>query len=319
MLQKQPMNDDHAKDPQSAQASLVLYCLIRREPAQGQPDRFLLIEKRGFPAFPPTKLRPGEDLYHAMKRPMERDLKLPPGSHYPEKELEAIPSHGESPRYPGLTKHWFLYPVTVSLTAEGWAQLSNSSVPLHWWTLDEVLANSTEPNIIAIATYLKANQSRLGETPSVPSMDALACRWMAEHSGGVRIVRDRDIRRILAAGSRAFNLRVADPYLPHQKQGLGFTWSFFTPKDKQECHFASWLEPEGLGTVIKAAAEGELAGVGRLGVAGKTTCKDCSMKGLCAMHPIMGELISQYGLQYEQRDYARIAELGNQAEASQWP
>jgi hypothetical protein len=67
-------------------------------------------------------------------------------------------------------------------------------------------------------------------------MAALAAHWEAQNSGGVRVVRDRDIRRILAAGDRAFNLRVADPYLPYPKQRLGFAWSFFTPKDKQDLH-----------------------------------------------------------------------------------
>ena len=42
--------------------------------------------------------------------------------------------------------------------------------------------------------------------------------------------------RIVDAGDRAFNLRVADPYLRYQMQGQGFTWSFFTHKDKQDCH-----------------------------------------------------------------------------------
>ncbi len=151
---------------------------------------------------------------------------------------------------------------------------------------------------------------------------------------------------------------MADPYLPYQKQGLGFTWSFFTPKDPQDlhvhglpaveiygvfegrlqlwhkpmnqrgactwiyltlqpgdwaeveplhCHFACWLDREGLGTVVKAAGEGELAGVGKLGVAGKTTCKDCNMKPQCLPHPHMEKLIEQYALPYEQRDYDRIA------------
>lgn len=29
---------------------------------------------------------------------------------------------------------------------------------------------------------------------------------------------------------------IGDPYLRYQMQGLGFTWSFFTHKDGQDCH-----------------------------------------------------------------------------------
>jgi hypothetical protein len=67
-------------------------------------------------------------------------------------------------------------------------------------------------------------------------MDALSSHWAARNKSGVRHVKATDIREILDAGNRAFNLRVADPYLAYQKQGLGFTWSFFTPKDTQDVH-----------------------------------------------------------------------------------
>jgi hypothetical protein len=156
---------------------------------------------------------------------------------------------------------------------------------------------------------------------------------------------------------------VADPYLPYQRQGLGFTWSFFTPADRQDlhvhgmpavevygvmegrlqlwhkpvnqrgarawqrqelaagdwaevdpllCHFAAWLTPRGLGTVFKAAGTGELAGVGKIGVAGKTTCRDCHMAGRCEHHPVLDQLVAQYQLPYTERDYQTIAELGRQ-------
>jgi hypothetical protein len=44
-------------------------------------------------------------------------------------------------------------------------------------------------------------------------MDALACHWARFHDGGVRVVTAESVRRILVAGDRALNLRVADPYL----------------------------------------------------------------------------------------------------------
>ena len=356
------------------EASMVLYCLLRRKAKEGQPTQFLMIQKQGFPTFPPTKFRPGEDLYHALVRPMEEDLGLPAGSYFPEEELPMIPNAGESPRYPGLAKQWYLYPVVVSLTEAASAQLAKPAKHLQWSTLEEVISSAAEPNVMAIARYLRdKHPGLLADVPAGPSMDALACRWAAMSRGGVRVAKRSDITAILDAGSRAFNLRVADPYLPYQKQGLGFTWSFFTPKDKQDvhvhglpaveiygvlegrlqiwhkpmnqrgvrtwqcetlgagdwaeveplhCHFACWLDKEGLGTVIKAAAGGELAGVGRIGEKGKTTCRDCSMRKCsiegsgtqdgtplhwCQMPPAMTGLVEEYDKPFEQRDYARIA------------
>ena len=70
-------------------------------------------------------------------------------------------------------------------------------------------------------------------------MDALARKWRAKNRSGVSILDRGTLDTILQAGPRAFNLRVADPYLRHQKEGLGFTWSFFTNKDLQDLHVHS--------------------------------------------------------------------------------
>jgi hypothetical protein len=353
---------------------MVLYCLIRRQ-LEGKSPQFLMIRKQGHPTFPPTKFRPSEDLYSALVRPMEEDLGLPKGSYFPEEELPMIPNAGESPRYPGMAKTWHLYPVTISLTKEALGRLNEkveapssrlekSKADLMWWSLDEVFFQAEEPNVLTIANYLRDHRSELlTEAISGPSMDALASQWAASYEGGVRVVRGEDIRAILDAGPRAFNLRVADPYLPYQKQGLGFTWSFFTPKDKQDvhvhglpaveiygilegrlqlwhkpmnhrgvrtwqcqvleagdwaeveplhCHFACWLTPQGLGTVLKAAATGELAGVGKLGTSGKTVCRDCSAQKQCLIPPSMSELLKEYAKPYGERDYGRIATITEQ-------
>ncbi len=69
-----------------------------------------------------------------------------------------------------------------------------------------------------------------------PHMDALAREWLSHNLRGVRHLSKKTLDEILDAGDRAFNLRVADPYLRYQMQGQGFTWSFFTHKDKQDCH-----------------------------------------------------------------------------------
>lgn len=346
--------------------SIVLYCVIRKKCNVRNLVLFFLIKKQNHFSFPPTKFRSSEGLYQALVRPMEEDLGLPPLSYYPENELGMIPNEGESPRYPGLTKQWYLYPVDMSLTPEAAASLKANDEDSVWWTLDEILQNAREPNVRAIAKSILQRNLELQESVHTrPSMDALASHWAARNKGGVRHVRAEDIRGILDSGSRAFNLRVADPYLPYQKQGLGFTWSFFTPKDTQDvhvhslpaveiygviegrlqvwykpmtdrgvrtwrcvtleagdwlelealnCHLAFWITPQGLGTVIKAAGSGELAGIGKIGVAGKTICKDCNVHRQCLMHPRMIQLVEEYSKPFEKRDYSRISALATQLE-----
>ncbi len=320
-------------------------------------------------------------MYVALDRIFEGDFGLPRKSFYPERELAPIANAPEGPRYEGLPERWLLYPVLVSLTPDAASVLDEyrrhcepAELGASWLTLDELAAATDEPNVHAIIGFLRsmAAKETLEKAPSVPSMDARANYWARFHDGGVRIVRGETVKGILARGDRAFNLRVADPYLPYHRQGLGFTWSFFTPKDKQDlhvhglpaveiygvlegrlqlwwkpmnarsvrvwenrilesgdwaeveplhCHFAAWLTPEGLGTVIKAAGSGELAGVGRLGVSGKTICdwsdgrdvkeidkkqKRCSNYGCCLFPPVLNTLMSEYAKPYAERDYNRI-------------
>jgi hypothetical protein len=76
----------------------------------------------------------------------------------------------------------------------------------------------------------------LAAAPAHPSMDALARKWRVRNRHGVSFLDRHTLDKILAVAPRAFNLRVADPYLPHQRQGIGFTWSFFTHKDPQDVH-----------------------------------------------------------------------------------
>ena len=342
--------------------SMVLYCLVRRNGADG-PDQFLVRRTTRGWTFPPTKFRDGEDLYSALVRPMEQDIGLPAGSYYPEIELQPIENAKRSLKYAGLTSRWYLYPVDVSITGEARAQLDSQPDGFCWMSLDELAGASDEPNVHVIVEHINGNPLPPPQTD--PSMDALASAWCHMNQGGVRIARDADIRRILSAGGRAFNLRVADPYLPYQRQGLGFTWSFFTPKDKQDvhvhgmpavevygvfeghlqvwhkpmnqrgvrtwhratlgtgdwlevdplhCHFAFWVTDYGLGTVFKAAGEGELGGVGRIGEKGKTICKDCPVHGQCQLHPAMLPLVEQYARPFVERDYSLIARMSQISE-----
>jgi mannose-6-phosphate isomerase-like protein (cupin superfamily) len=342
---------------------MVLYCLLRRNGANGNVE-FFMVRKQAHLTFPPTKFRPGENLSKALVRPLEEDLSLPRGSYYPEEELEMIPHHGNSIRYPGLTKQWYLYPVTISLTSDAVTQLEALNPKAEWMTIDQMLSKMKEPNVLEIAAYIKDKRPDLLDTAIAgPSMDALASDWASRNDGGIRVVRNQKLQEILDVGSRAFNLRVADPYLPYQKQGLGFTWSFFTPKDKQDihvhgqpaveiygvlegrlqiwfkpmnqrgvrswqkmtleagdwaevealyCHFAFWVGRQGKGTVIKAAAGGELAGVGKIGQAGKTVCRDCNVQNQCMQHPRMMELMVEYQKEFNERDYEKIAMLASE-------
>ena len=228
-----------------AGARVVLYCLVSRRTDSAGPVEFLLMDKTDAPTFPATRFRSREDLYRALVRTMEADLSLPHGVYFPEQELDMLPSAGSSHRYPGLARQWHLYPVFVSLTQEGWQKLKESPVPSRWMTLDAIRATIQEPNVSAMAADLQARTQSTAQDPRLdlaslasraPSMDALASAWAAAQDSGVRMVQGAAVQRILGAGDRAFNLRVADPYLPYQRQGLGFTWAFFTPKDKQDIH-----------------------------------------------------------------------------------
>ena len=360
------MANETAAGAETPPAHMVLYCLLCRKAPGEQSARFLLIRKHGQPTFPPTKFRPGEDLYHALVRPMEQDLGLPAGSYFVEEELPMIPNAGESPRYPGLSKKWYLYPVMVSLTDDAFARLEKAGDQMLWWRVDEILVYAQEPNILAIANYLpKYRHDLLVQSPHGPSMDALASRWAAAQESGVRLVRDADMRRILDAGSRALELRAAAPYQPYQKQAMGLMWSFCTPKDALDvhvhglpaveiygviegrlqlwhkpmnergvrtwrcqtlqagdwaevdplhCHSACWLDRQGMATVIKSAAVGELPGVGKLGVSEKTTCEHCNVQRQCVIHPQLLELLKEYSKPYEERDYARIAAIAKEGE-----
>jgi hypothetical protein len=191
------------------------------------------MEKQGRYSFPSTRFRPGEGLYSALVRPMEEDLSFPADSYYPEMELSMIPCQGDCGRYIGIKRTWYLYSVDLSLASSAHMRLTELKEHAMWWTLDEILEKAEEPNVLAIAEHLQRQYADLANRVyQSASMDVQDCHWSGHRPGGVRLVRGTEIRTILAAGDRAFNLRVADPYLPYQKQGLGFTWSFFTAKDK---------------------------------------------------------------------------------------
>jgi hypothetical protein len=351
-------------------SSVVLFCIIRRIREDKTEVEYLLMPKiASEPSFPATKFHNDEELYNAIDRILRGDLNLDENSFFPEVELPMLRNRRESRHYPGLEKDYFLCPVEISLTERAWEQLERNK-SLLWYTLDEIPHKTNEPNILAIVKQLnedinhdikKEGNYVLGPVKRRPTMDALANMWAKQNNGGIRKLNKNTISEILGTGNRAFNLRVADPYLAYQRQGLGFTWSFFTPKDKQDihvhsqpaveiygildgefvlwhkpmyergalvwkrevlnsgdwievealnCHFGYWSTREGYGTVIKAAGAGELAGIGRIGVSGKTICKECQVEKQCQKHPAILPILQEYQKVFEERDWELITERG---------
>jgi hypothetical protein len=349
-------------------SSVVLFCIIRRIRENRNEAEYLLMPKMGYQlSFPATKYRNNEDLYTALERIITGDLYLDQDSFFPEAELPMLKNRKESHQYPGLEKDYYLYPVEISFTQKGWEQLEKISTQF-WYTLNEIPQKTNEPNILAIVRQLSEitvsdnnpeGNPVMSSVKREPTMDALASRWAKKNNEGVRKLQKNTILNILNSGDRAFNLRVADPYLPYQRQGLGFTWSFFTPKDKQDihlhgepaveiygvfegqfvlwhkpmyergalvwtkevltpgdwievealhCHFGYWATKGGYGTVIKAAGAGELAGVGRIGVSGKTICKECPVEKQCQKHPEMLPMLKEYQKVFGERNWDLIGQ-----------
>ncbi len=279
--------------------------------------------------------------------PAMREIGLGDDDFVLEKEID--PAEETIPAvHSGVTKHFVVYPVDVWVAPE-LREAVREKVTGVWLTAAEALAHPRiSPTAHAVIRMITAREAELDKryaaapheeekdevpkrllipVPERPSMHGLACKWFAKNRGGVRHLPAATLREILETGPRAFNLRVADPYLRYQRQGIGFTWSFFTHKDGQDIHVHSapsveiygviegrllvWWKPyhdqgtaawshrilgpgdwievdalhchavrwegEGKGVVFKAGP-GPLAGVGRLGVAGKTKCEECICK-----------------------------------------
>jgi hypothetical protein len=101
---------------------------------------------------------------------------------------------------------------------------------------EQFQAHPPKPEQARDAHEAEALRRLFGTVSDRPGMDALAREWLSHNLHGVRHLDKKTLDKVLAVGDRAFNLRVADPYLRYQMQGVGFTWSFFTHKDKQDCH-----------------------------------------------------------------------------------
>jgi mannose-6-phosphate isomerase-like protein (cupin superfamily) len=207
-------------------------------------------------AEPDTPFRRGESLERYIDDVAMNELGLANEDFALEQELSAaaitMPSIKER-----VEKRFLIYPVDVWVKPRARAALKDK-LNGEWLTPAESIAH---PQIApSAAAVFKAILSREGElakryeqdpvtelreenphrllvsVPEQPSMYALARKWFVQNKTGVRHLPKPALDRILDTGNRAFNLRVADPYLRYQMQGLGFTWSFFTHKDNQEIH-----------------------------------------------------------------------------------
>ncbi len=193
------------------------------------------------------------------------EWKLHSNAYDVDQEVEAIdldmgsPTQKDEQGQPLMT-HYTVYPVELWVAPEQREPLSKH-LKGRWLTCDEALVEpQLSPTARKVFEALKKRREDFKEKPpdseqekrlalqaealgrlfspvsDRASMDALAREWLSHNLHGVRHLTRQTLYEILDAGDRAFNLRVADPYLRYQMQGQGFTWSFFTHKDEQDLH-----------------------------------------------------------------------------------
>ena len=185
---------------------------------------------------------------------VEQDLRLKKADYVIEQEIEPAVAEMVSPTRGEMTKYE-IYPVDVWVDPAHQDKLQEN-VKGEWIRCEQGIEDPRLSHTArAVFLLLKEREAKLdkryaseGENaPEAPrrllrgvarhpSMDGLAKKWLAENRNGVRHLPGKTLDEILAVGTRAFNLRVADPYLRYQMQGIGFTWSFFTEKDPQDVH-----------------------------------------------------------------------------------
>ena len=193
------------------------------------------------------------------------DLHLPENAYDVDHEFEAVEHAMEAPTQKDghdqpLLTHYTVYPVEIWVAPEQREPL-RQRLGGQWLTCEEALAEPTlSPTARRVFEELRNRYEDFQKKPPDPEkekrnvlqaealrrlfspvtnragMDALAKEWLSHNLHGIRHLPKKTLHEILDAGDRAFNLRVADPYLRYQMQGQGFTWSFFTHKDRQDCH-----------------------------------------------------------------------------------
>jgi hypothetical protein len=219
---------------------------------------YLALPAKKTVAEPLAEFIQGTPLDHYVEQVVGAELQVPNDAYALEGELQAVHTVMPTPTQPGheLT-HYTIFPLDLWVDP---AERANLCARLNgeWLTCAGAVVHPqispTAKRLFEVlpqregtldAYYSRNPQDErqqgaprrlLKTVPDRPSMDALALKWLGRNLGGVRHLDRSTLATILDAGSRAFNLRVADPYLRYQMQGVGFTWSFFTDKDSQDCH-----------------------------------------------------------------------------------
>lgn len=245
------------RDMRERQVKFLLYPHPTWRGPDGTP--FLVLPTDKTVAEPDAAFRLGESLEAYVDALMAGELGLRPEDYALEQELPAAEASIPSV-HAGVEKHFVIFPLDVWVAP---AQREPLRERLHgvWLTASEALVHpQIAPSAKAVFFRVTTQEQHLDERYRVhaadehrdesphrllkhvaerPSMYALARRWFAQNKAGTRLLRKDTLDEVLASGGRAFNLRVADPYLRYQMQGVGFTWSFFTHKDAQDVHVHS--------------------------------------------------------------------------------
>jgi hypothetical protein len=198
----------------------------------------------------------GDSLERFLDTLMVDELDLKKDDYVLEQEIDPVQSVLESP-----TRHvptqYTIYPLDVWVHPDCREKL-RQKVNGRWYTCADALKlpdlSQTAAKVFELVLQREqelkekyARDPKLKNRPDAqrllldavaeqPTMEGLARKWLSRNRRGVRCLRKDQLDQILDVGNRAFNLRVADPYLRYQMQGVGFTWSFFTEKDPQDLH-----------------------------------------------------------------------------------
>ncbi len=237
-------------DPVPERHQHIVHLLIRR--SQNGEDQFLIHPRSGWAApsgeeyftlpakrtvtEPLAPYLQGTPLDTFVDTILKEDLGLADDDQVLELELPAVAVEMESPVHQRLTEYR-VYPVDVWVATEQLDKLTDR-VRGKWVTAAEGARDTgISPTSRAVFESIRKEMAEhLSRPADHPSMDGLALKWLGHNRCGVRHLPKSTLERILDVGNRAFNLRVADPYLRYQMQGVGFTWSFFTEKDRQDTH-----------------------------------------------------------------------------------
>jgi hypothetical protein len=228
----------------------IVHLLIRR--SENGKDHFLVHPRMGWtapsgenyltlpakrtvndPLAPYIQGTPLDTFVDAM---LKDELGLADEDYVLERELPSVTVEMESPVHRHVTEY-IVYPLDVWVASQQLEKVSER-MKGDWVTVEEGSGDlRISPTSRAVFESIGKNIAQILPRPADhPTMDGLALKWLGHNRGGVRHLPKVTLDRILDAGDRAFNLRVADPYLRYQMQGVGFTWSFFTEKDRQDTH-----------------------------------------------------------------------------------